>query len=125
MTCSSWRGLGRLGFLALVPVAVMGTLAGANSEHGTPRRGRGQKPGPLTAADWAPVAQALGRQGTLGDGNTVYRFSFPRSDLNVTSYDVKIAPGLSLGSYAAFARYRDGQTLLMGDLVSPRPSYKQ
>jgi hypothetical protein len=30
---------------------------------------------------------------------------------------VKIAPGLSLGSYAAFARYRDGQTLLMGDLV--------
>ena len=53
----------------------------------------------------------------LSKDNTVYRVSFPRRDLTVTSYGVTIKPGFALGSYVAFARYRDGQTLLMGDLV--------
>ncbi|MDP9397722.1 MAG: DUF1259 domain-containing protein [Actinomycetota bacterium] len=69
-----------------------------------------------TAADWAGVAQALGRDGKLVDGGT-YRVSFPRSDLDVRSQGVRIAPGLALGSYAAFARYPDGSALMMGDLV--------
>src|SRR5262245_44617342 len=107
--------LRRLGILGLMALAFVGTLVAAKTDRDAPRRG--QKPVPTSAADWAPVAQALGRQGTLGDGNTVYRVGFPRNDLTVTSYDVKIAAGFSLGSYAAFARYRDGQTLVMGDLV--------
>jgi hypothetical protein len=53
----------------------------------------------------------------LANRNTVYRVSFPRRDLMVSSYGVAIAPGLSLGSYAAFARYPERRTLLMGDLV--------
>jgi hypothetical protein len=67
-------------------------------------------------ADWRPVADALGRQGKLSNG-AVYRVSFPRSDLTVTSKGVQIEPGLALGSYAAFARSPDGTTIAMGDLV--------
>lgn len=33
-----------------------------------------------------------------------------------------MAAGLSLGSYAAFARYRDGRALVMGDLVVTDPA---
>ena len=70
-----------------------------------------------TEADWQPVAQALGRPGKLSSDGLVYRVSFPRSDLTVTSYDVQVKPGLALGSYAAFSRYPDGVVLMMGDLV--------
>jgi hypothetical protein len=70
-----------------------------------------------TEADWAPVARVLGRPGKLLDGGRVYRVGFPRRDLAVTCGEVKVRPSLSLGSYAAFARYYDGQVLLMGDLV--------
>jgi len=66
-------------------------------------------------ADWKAVADALGRPGKLADG-TVYRVSFPRSDLSVRSRGVNVEPGLALGSYAAFARYPD-TTMVMGDLV--------
>jgi hypothetical protein len=68
-----------------------------------------------TEADWAPVADALGRTGTLQNG-TVYRVALPRKDLTVTSEGVTINPGFALGGYAAFARYEDG-TMVMGDLV--------
>ncbi|MFG2524909.1 DUF1259 domain-containing protein [Streptomyces sp. NPDC048527] len=75
----------------------------------------GSKPLPTTEADWKPVADTLGRAGTLMD-KTVYRVPLPRKDLKVTSQGVEIKPGLSLGGYAAFAKYRDG-AMLMGDLV--------
>jgi len=67
--------------------------------------------------DWKDVAHALARTGKLMSGDTAYRFSFPRRDLNVSSKGVLVKPGLALGSYAAFARYRDGTTMVMGDLV--------
>ena len=70
-----------------------------------------------TDADWKPVADILGRTGKLGDNNTAYRIALPRNDLQVTSDGVAIKPGLSLGGYAAFARYGTNDTLLMGDLV--------
>ncbi len=63
------------------------------------------------------MADALGRTGKLGDNNTAYRVALVRNDLQVTTDGVAIKPGLSLGGYAAFARYDDNQTLLMGDLV--------
>ncbi|MGW2706927.1 DUF1259 domain-containing protein [Streptomyces sp. NPDC001340] len=47
---------------------------------------------------------------------TVYRVPLPRKDLKVTSQGVAINPGLSLGGYAAFAKYKH-ETVLMGDLV--------
>jgi hypothetical protein len=72
-------------------------------------------PQPTTEADWTPVADALGRTGTLQNG-TVYRVALPRTDLTVTSQGVTINPGFALGGYAAFAHYEDG-TMVMGDLV--------
>ena len=75
-------------------------------------------------ADWAAVAEALGRPGKLS-GGTVYRVGFPRSDLKVTSQGVAIQPGFALGSYAAFARYPDNHVLVMGDLVVTEPELQK
>ncbi|GAB1640849.1 DUF1259 domain-containing protein [Krasilnikovia sp. MM14-A1259] len=88
--------------------------AGTEDDHGYVRR---MWPVPTTEADWAPVAQALGRPGKLLDDGRVYRTSFPRRDLTVISHGVTVRPALSLSSYAAFSRYRDGRVLVMGDLV--------
>ena len=107
--------LERLALLALLAFAFVVAIAAASPASAG--KHRGWEPVPTTVADWSGVAAALGRQGTLMSDNTVYRVSFPRRDLTVTSYGVTIKPGFALGSYAAFARYRDGQTLLMGDLV--------
>lgn len=63
------------------------------------------------------MSDALGRSGKLGDNNTTYRVPLVRNDLHVTSYGVAIKPGLSFGGYAAFAKYDNNETLLMGDLV--------
>lgn len=93
-----------------------GSPSGENGhqEHGNRRR---MRPVRTTEADWSDVAAALGRPGKLLDDGRVYRVGFPRRDLTVTSYGVTVKPALSLGSYTAFARYPDGQTLLMGDFV--------
>jgi len=65
--------------------------------------------------DTAAIAKAIGRDGSaMPDG--VYRVAFPRSDLHVTIGDVPLAPGLALGSYAAFKAEPQG-TLAVGDLV--------
>lgn len=82
--------------------------------HGS---GSVQDPVRTSLADWKPVTDILGRSGKLTDDDTAYRISLPRNDLHVSTGGVAIAPGLSLGGYAAFARYPDQQTLLMGDLV--------
>lgn len=66
-------------------------------------------------ADWRPVTDVLGGQGGLGADGLVYRVTFPRYDLNLSSYGVS---GLVEASYAAFARYPDGSTMLMGDVVA-------
>lgn len=86
------------------------------AETGSRSRHPGRRPTPTTEADWKPVTDVLGRTGKFGDDNTVYRIGLPRTDLHVTSGGVTVKPGLSLGGYAAFAKYRDG-VLLMGDLV--------
>lgn len=78
---------------------------------------RAAQPVATTEADWQPVAEALGRPGTLSDDGLVYRVGFPRNDLSVRSGDVQVKPGLALGSYAAFSRYPDGTVVMMGDLV--------
>ena len=98
-------------------------IAGCSSvSKGGPASGNDRDPTPqgavtTTEADWKQVADALGRNGKLGDNNTAYRIALPRNDLHVTSYGVAINPGLALGGYAAFARYDANETLLMADLV--------
>ncbi|POX48921.1 hypothetical protein C3488_18825 [Streptomyces sp. Ru72] len=81
----------------------------------TATHGQAQQPEQTTEKDWKPVADALGRTGTLMKG-TVYRVPLPRKDLTVTTQGITIKPGLALGGYATFAKYHDG-TMLMGDLV--------
>jgi hypothetical protein len=68
-----------------------------------------------TAADWQPVAEALGRPGALQPGG-VYRVALPRTDLTVTVQGVQVKPGFALGSYAAFMKMGAG-AMVMGDLV--------
>lgn len=100
----------------LALVVVLAACAGSAGAKGDAAAARpAMNPLPTTMADWKPVADTLGRTGTLTNG-TVYRVGLPRTDLKVTSYGVTIKPGLSLGGYASFARYRDA-TMLMGDLV--------
>ena len=91
-----------------------GPKAGPDSDNDQDNSPR--PPVTTTAADWKPVSDTLGRPGKLGDNNTVYRVALQRNDLHVTTDNVAINPGLSLGGYAAFARY-DNMTLMMGDLV--------
>jgi len=67
------------------------------------------------AADWKPVGQALGREGSMQPGD-VYKVSLPRSDLQVTAGGVQLKPALALGSWVAFKRMGDA-AMVMGDLV--------
>ena len=58
--------------------------------------------------------QALGRSGQkIGD---VYKFGFPRTDLQVSVHGLAIKPGLALGSWAAFV-HTEHDAMVMGDLV--------
>jgi hypothetical protein len=121
------RSARALAVMTGVVVAVSGCSGGAENESSS---GTGAASSPeavessegvaqplqTTEADWDFVADIVDRKGMLSDG-AVYRLSFPRRDLDVTSEDVRIAPGLALGSYAAFSRYADGTTMVMGDLV--------
>lgn len=71
----------------------------------------------LMAAEmnWQAVEQAFDRQGSTETGG-VYKFSFPRTDLDVSIYGEKVEPGLALGSWVAFKAHKQG-ALAMGDLV--------
>jgi hypothetical protein len=68
-----------------------------------------------TQPDWKPVAQALGKAGSMQLGD-VYKVSFPRSVLKVTAAGVELKPALALGTWVAFKRMGD-ISLVMGDLV--------
>jgi hypothetical protein len=67
------------------------------------------------APNWHQVDAAFGRGGAEQAGG-VHRYSFPRSDLNVTLDGVRIKPGLALGSWVAFQPHGD-EAMVMGDLV--------
>jgi hypothetical protein len=67
--------------------------------------------------DWAVVAQALGRDGVMFP-DSVYRLSLSRNDLRVSSAPgALVVPGMALEGYVAFARYVDGATLMIGNLI--------
>lgn len=68
------------------------------------------------APDWSATDRALGRSGAPQPGG-VHKFSFPRSDLTVTLGGTQLRPALALGSWIAFKRTSDGQSMAMGDLV--------
>ena len=64
--------------------------------------------------DTTAIDREIGKAGeSKGD---VYKISFPRTDLSVTVEDVKVKPGLALGSWMAF-RPTGETTIVDGDLV--------
>ncbi|HEY4953502.1 MAG TPA: DUF1259 domain-containing protein [Gemmatimonadaceae bacterium] len=66
---------------------------------------------------WAPsVDSAIGRAGALQPGG-VYKFSLPRSDLNVVIGGLQLKPALALGSWLGFLPIGPADALVMGDLV--------
>jgi hypothetical protein len=65
--------------------------------------------------EWAPVAGALGKNGTVMAGG-IYRVGFPRTDLKVTLDGVDIKPGFALGGWLAFEK-TGSESMVMGDLV--------
>ncbi len=69
-----------------------------------------------SAGTWTAVDEVLGRSGVLQEGD-VMKYSFPRSDLQVTVAGVQLKPALALGSWLAFKRVGGGHTMAMGDLV--------
>jgi hypothetical protein len=70
-----------------------------------------------TAADydWTSVDQAIGRKGADQPGG-VHKYSFPRSDLQITVDGTPIKPALALGGWIAFQPMGTG-AMFMGDLV--------
>jgi len=66
--------------------------------------------------DWSAVDQALGRKGATHPGN-VMRYSFPRSDLQVTADGVQLKSAFALGSWVAFKKMGGANAVAMGDLV--------
>src|SRR3954464_3356106 len=64
--------------------------------------------------DWAKVDATLGRKAAVTAD--VHRYSFPRTDLNVTLDGVTIKPALALGGWVAFKPVHGG-AMAMGDLV--------
>jgi hypothetical protein len=60
------------------------------------------------------IEKAIGKAGEFKDA--VYKVSFPRTDLAVTIKDVKVKPGLALGSWIAFTD-AGGPAVVDGDLV--------
>src|SRR5215831_7566776 len=87
---------------ALPYVAVVVVALAAGVAHATP-------------APYDKVDAVFGKKSQTLPGN-VYKYSWPRSDLRVTVNGTPIAPGLALGSWAAFTPIKD-QTWVMGDLV--------
>ena len=72
-------------------------------------------PGSADAAQWQPVAAALGKSGSEMPGG-IYRVGMPRSDLHVTLDGVVLKPSFALGSWVSFAPTGD-RVMMMGDLV--------
>jgi hypothetical protein len=64
--------------------------------------------------DWKQVDAALGKTGAVS--GEIHRYSFPRTDLDVTLDGVTIKPAFALGGWVAFVPAHGG-VMIMGDLV--------
>src|SRR5215475_10850272 len=63
--------------------------------------------------DSVGLDKAFGRKGTVT--GTVYRVTFPRSDLKISVGDFSVASGLALTSWVALHRM-GSESMMMGDL---------
>lgn len=70
---------------------------------------------PSPPIDWKQVDHAMGKAGAMQPGG-VYKYSFPRTDLNVRLSDVSLNAGFALGTHVEFLPM-GSRTMVMGDLV--------
>jgi hypothetical protein len=70
---------------------------------------------PAGQLDGPALDQAMGKAGAMQPGD-VYRFSLPRTDLQVTARGVPVQAALALGSWVAF-KPMGNEAMAMGDLV--------
>ncbi|MFI5635001.1 DUF1259 domain-containing protein [Streptomyces sp. NPDC051664] len=123
MTGDKQAATSRRSLLAAAALAPVLAAAGPAAARAMPDGATGAwphmrvKPVTTTMADWAAVANVLGRSGNLLRGTT-YHTPFPRDDLRVVvEGDIVITPELALGAHVAFVRYADGSTMCMGDVA--------
>lgn len=109
-----WRPLG-IGAVAVAAVIGIGLLGARTSAARDVGHHQVVPLAQVTSVDWSAVEQAMGKTGTAQPGD-VYKFSLPRSDLQVTARGVPLQAGLALGSWVAFKPTADG-AMAMGDLV--------
>ena len=95
---------------ALILIAALSVASAAEPQA----PGITRKP-PTGAADWTAVDQIIGREGKMQPGG-VYKYAFPRGDLQVQTHGVTVKPALALGSWIAFEG-TSGDAMAMGDLV--------
>src|SRR4030095_16208112 len=62
------------------------------------------------------IEELTGLKGQLNEKEGVFKVSFPRTDLNVTTAGVKMTPPMGLTAWAAFTKVID-HTMMMGDTV--------
>jgi hypothetical protein len=91
------------------------TLAGCTAYAASTPPAAHPAPAVQAQTDWQAVDRALGKAGAMQPGD-VYKFSLPRTDLQVTARGVQIQPALALGSWVAFKPMGD-EAMVMGDLV--------
>lgn len=77
--------------------------------------------GPFSVAaepklDVAKIERITGMKGDLNEKEGVYKLSYPRKDLKVTTAGVRTTPAMGLTAWAAFTRPGD-HTMVMGDIV--------
>jgi uncharacterized protein DUF1259 len=72
-------------------------------------------PASAQQVDWKAVEAAMGRPSVPQPGD-VYRFNFPRGDMQVTAAGVQIKPAFALGGWIAMKAAHEG-AVAVGDLV--------
>lgn len=124
----------RMGRLVLLIASAVAAACGASGNEGIDQAeaSQAEADAPPTAEqvasasqiDWEAVEAAMGRSGATQPGD-VFKFGMPRTDLNVTSAGVPIAPALALGSWLAFKPRNGTETVAMGDLVLTEEEYSR
>ena len=74
--------------------------------------------------DWAAVDEAMGVSGQRVS-DEVYKYTMPRTDLNVTASEMQVDPHLALGSWVAFNPVTETEVIIMGDLVLTGDEYNE
>lgn len=97
-------------------VIVMLLIVLQASESSAAQEARIQTTGGAPGIDTATIERLTGVKGKFNEKESVFKVSVPRTDLQVTVANVRMAPPLGLTSWAAFTSTGD-HVMVMGDIV--------